>query len=48
MSIITVLEMCLGESYGFFNNSFMFEDAVRFLRLVKKGENARDRIYENK
>lgn len=28
-------EMCHGEVYCFFNNSFMFEDAKRFLRLLR-------------
>ncbi|MFQ5852408.1 MAG: DUF72 domain-containing protein [Candidatus Binatia bacterium] len=32
-----ILEMCQGEGYCFFNNSFMFEDAARFLHLLQQG-----------
>lgn len=31
-----ILGMCQGDIYCFFNNSFMFEDATRFLRLLQR------------
>lgn len=30
-----VLEMCRGETYCFFNNMYMYDDAVKFLRLIE-------------
>ncbi|MFQ5903515.1 MAG: DUF72 domain-containing protein [Candidatus Binatia bacterium] len=40
-----ILEICHGEVYCFFNNSFMFEDAMRFLHLVEKGESRREERF---
>ncbi len=31
-----IADMCEGQTYCFFNNLSMFEDAIRFLRLIKK------------